>query len=84
MTHVGHYIERCECGIAMTQCRCMGPKEERIVSPCRHKPQTVTLATSPLTSDYEVAAAKANGFAKGFAVRPREGPPIRVERRRRA
>lgn len=36
----GHSVDRCECGVVMAQCRCIGPKPETIVRPCRH-PQAV-------------------------------------------
>ncbi len=56
----GHHIDRCECGKVLSQCRCIGPKTERIVSPCRHKAQTYTVV-NPASSE-ETAAANANGF----------------------
>lgn len=55
-----HYIDRCECGKVLGSCRCIGPKTERIVSPCQHKPQTYTVV-NPASSE-EAAAADANGF----------------------
>ena len=55
-----HHLDRCECGIVMSQCRCIGPKTERVVSPCRHKAQTYTAVTAPTTD--EAAALDANGF----------------------
>lgn len=33
----GHFIERCRCGIVLAQCRCPGPKDERVSNnPCSH------------------------------------------------
>jgi len=33
----GHFIERCGCGIVLAQCRCPGPKDERVSNnPCSH------------------------------------------------
>lgn len=32
----GHFIEKCKHGIVVRQCRCPGPKIERIV-PCAHE-----------------------------------------------
>lgn len=31
-----HYKNVCECGIKMSQCKCLGPHSIRIVSPCSH------------------------------------------------
>jgi len=36
-----HIIRKCECGIILLQCRCIGPKLEEIVSPCVHKEKNV-------------------------------------------
>lgn len=37
MTHrLGHFMEKCEHGIVLSQCRCPGPKLIRRV-PCVHK-----------------------------------------------
>lgn len=38
MSHAGHRIEKCECGIVLAQCRCAMPdKPVVVVSPCVHK-----------------------------------------------
>lgn len=33
---MAHFIERCICGIIITQCRCMNKDTELIISPCTH------------------------------------------------
>ena len=34
---MSHFIEKCECGIVLNQCRCMSKsKTELVVRPCRH------------------------------------------------
>jgi len=41
---MNHFIERCECGIVINQCRCISPdKEQLVIKPCTHKKETVVL-----------------------------------------
>lgn len=39
---MSHFKDVCECGIMLTQCRCIGPKITNIISPCIHKPAKIT------------------------------------------
>lgn len=42
---MSHYIEKCECGTVLRQCRCPGfqGKYERVVGPCTHDVETGVL-----------------------------------------
>lgn len=35
----GHHKTVCECGRVISQCRCIGPYEVNVVSPCTHRPK---------------------------------------------
>jgi hypothetical protein len=38
---MSHFIDVCECGITLRQCRCPGPKTEHVITPCKHEPKFV-------------------------------------------
>ena len=43
-----HFIEKCECGITLNQCRCMDKnKEVRVRKPCTHQTSTITTGDFP-------------------------------------
>lgn len=43
---MSHFIDICECGKVLVQCKCIGDKTRRVVSPCEHVKQTDTITTS--------------------------------------
>lgn len=49
---MSHFIQKCECGTIIAQCRCMGEKSVEIVGPCTHFFTTATLSSiEPISMD---------------------------------
>jgi hypothetical protein len=66
----------CVCGIVISQCRCPGPKVEKIVSPCEHTQEQKAAEAVPLSVAVVPRAVRRYAGRKGRppAVQKRRAP----------